>query len=73
MSPAGCNDYSAFVTEVYVVLGTFNLNGVSNNDTVHPVISLKLGTILQQALVQVMTHTLFNHVRNKLKNKPINY
>lgn len=45
MSPAGCNDYSAFVTEVYVVLGTFNLNGVSNNDTVHLVISLKPGTI----------------------------
>lgn len=45
MIPAGCNDYSAFVTEVYVVLGTFNLNGVSNNDTVHLVISLKPGTI----------------------------
>ena len=45
MSPAGCNDYSAFVTEIYVTLGTFNLNGVSNNDTVHPVISLKPGTI----------------------------
>lgn len=45
MSPAGCNDYSAFVTEVYVVLGTFNLNGVSGNDTVHLVISLKPGTI----------------------------
>lgn len=45
MIPAGCNDYSAFVTEVYVVLGTFNLNGVSGNDTVHLVISLKPGTI----------------------------
>lgn len=45
MSPAGCNDYSAFVTEIYVVFGTFNLNGVSNNDTVHPVISLKVGLL----------------------------
>lgn len=45
MSPAGCDDYSAFVTEIYVVLGTFNLNGVSNNDTVHPVISLKAGLL----------------------------
>ena len=45
MSPAGCNDYSAFVTEIYVVLGTFNLNGVRNNDTVRPAISLKAGML----------------------------